>query len=162
MTNRKLLIALVASLALNLFLVGAVLGGLVIGERLSDGRRPGVRGQPLIGAANDLPRETRQAFRHMLRAQAQDLGEDLRDSRQARAQAWRRLGADPADPAQVKLDLAQARAGELQARAIIDGAIVDFVAGLPAPERALLARGLAHGGPGMGDRLHSKGRRGEP
>lgn len=150
MSPRGLTIALFASVALNLFAVGAVVGGFVIAERLH-GMTPVVRPggqQPLWRAADDLPTVHRDAYRGLLRDQALTVAQQVRDARQARRRAWAGLMADPFDAAATAKSLADARALEMQARGGVEQKIVEFAATLPADERAKLAQGLAHATPG--------------
>ena len=52
MSQRSLTIALFVSLAVNLFAIGGVVGGLVVGVRMSEGRASAMRpGPPPIFAA---------------------------------------------------------------------------------------------------------------
>jgi uncharacterized membrane protein len=158
MSRRALAITLFVSLAVNLFVIGAVIGGLVVGQHLRAGRPVGGRGgQPLMVAADTLPPEHRRAYRQLLRSQAQEVGTELRQARAARAQAWTQLGQDPVPAPAIKQALAEARAQEIAARSQIEGQIVDFAATLPAAERAQLAQGLARNAPGRGGQRRMRG-----
>lgn len=152
MSPRGLAIALFASVALNLFAVGAVVGGFVIAERLhgmTPVQRPGMgRQQPLWKAADDLPPAHRDAYRGLLRDQAETVALQVREARQARRRAWAGLMVEPFDAAATAKNLADARALEMQARGGVEQKIVEFAATLPADERARLAQGLAHATPG--------------
>ena len=144
MSRRTLLIVLFVSLAVNLFLVGGVVGGLVVGQRLRPDRPPMTRmNQPVWAAAQALSPEQAQAYRTMLRSQGPEARTVMRQSREERAQAWRTLSAEPFDPALTKQRLAQVRTREAEARGQIDGRIVDFAAGLTTAERQKFAKALA-------------------
>lgn len=148
MSRKTLAILLFVSLALNVFMVGAVVGGLVVGQKFRADRPAMARGgQPLWAAANTLPPEQRRAYRKLLRGEAGEVRDGMREARAARAQAWRQLGAEPFDPAATRASLGVARAREAQVRADVEGRIVDFAAGLPSAERARLAQGLADSQP---------------
>jgi uncharacterized membrane protein len=145
MSRRSLVIVVFVSLALNLFLIGGLVGGLVVGERLrTQTPTPGARGGPALwAAANSLPPEQRRAYRRMLRGEGGEVRTHLREARLARAEVWRMLADERLDVDLAKQRLAAARAMEMQARGEVENRIVDFTAGLPAPERAQLATALA-------------------
>lgn len=148
MSPRALTIALLASLAINLFAVGAAVGVFVAGRNA-----PPMRGQPLGPAAlwragDALPPDQRQAYRDLLRAQSLEVRQEVRQSRRARREAFEALGEDRVDPAAIRSRLDEARRLEMQARGQVEGALVDFAARLPPPERADLALGLTNFAPG--------------
>lgn len=144
MSRRTLLIVLFVSLAVNLFLVGGVIGGLVVGQRLRPDRPPMTRmNQPVWAAAQALSPEQGKAYRTMLRSEGMEARTAMRQAREERAQAWRTLAAEPFDPAVTKQRLAQVRAREAETRGQIDGRIVDFAAGLTPADRQKLATALA-------------------
>jgi uncharacterized membrane protein len=159
MSRRVLIIVIFVSVALNLFLIGGLVGGLVVGERLRAQHRPPAmaRGPALWTAANSLPPEQRRAYRRILRGEGGEVRSHMREARMARTEAWRMLGDERLDVALAKQRLAEARNREMQARGGVEDRIVDFAAGLSPQERAELARGLAepargptrqHRGPG--------------
>ncbi|MDO8801408.1 periplasmic heavy metal sensor [Phenylobacterium sp.] len=148
-SQRTLTLALVASVALNLFVIGAVVGVVVLGHRMREAvggaNRPR---QPLWSAADTLPPEHQRAYRQLLRGQAGPVGGQMRQARQARRDAWGDLGAEPLNGPAVSRRLAEARALEMTARGGVEDRIVAFAATLPPAERADLAKGLALSGPG--------------
>lgn len=149
MSTRTLGVGLFISLALNLFLVGAIVGGVLIGHRLRGaGPGPGGAAQPLWAAASVLPADKAEAYRLALRDQARDVGRQVRQARRERRDAWMALAESPLDAAGVTRRLAQARAIEMQARGGVEERIVAFAAGLSAADRAELAQALARSGPG--------------
>ena len=153
MSRRTLAIILFVSLAVNVFMIGAVVGGLVMGERFRHERPTAGRGgPPLWNAANQLPPEQRRAYRALLRGEGGVAREGMREAHMARAAAWRGLAAQPFDPAVAKRDLGVARMREMQIRAGIEDRIIDYAAGLPPAERATLAAGLAEPRPQPGKR----------
>ncbi|MDO8912683.1 MAG: periplasmic heavy metal sensor [Phenylobacterium sp.] len=148
-SRRTLTVALVASLALNLFVIGAVVGGVVVGHRVREAAQAPERPrQPLWRAADALPPERQRAYRQLLRAEAGGVGGQMREARQARREAWADLGAQPLDGLAISRRLAEARALEMTARGGVEDRIVAFAATLPPAERAELAKGLARSGPG--------------
>ncbi len=144
MSRKTLLIALFGSLALNLFLVGAVAGGLVVGQKVR-AERPHMAQRPnppLWRAGDALPPDQAQAYRRALRDQSPEVREAMRAARTARMEAWRSIGQEPFDPAAAKRRLADIRAQEADARGQIENDTIDFAAGLSPEERKVLARGL--------------------
>lgn len=154
MNRRGLLIALIVSLAVNLFAIGAVVGAIVLGPRLhGPGVRPG--GPPFWSAAAELPPERRAAYRQALMGEAGEVRDAMRAARQARREAWLSLGDPAFSPGDATARLERARTLEMQARSAVERRIVDFAVTLSPEERARLAKGLAKSGPGRrggGDR----------
>lgn len=150
MQTRPLVIALFASVALNLFVVGAVVGGLVIGHRvqMTVTHQPPRGGQGLWEAGRSLPPESRQAYQQVLQDEAAAAHRTLKASRDARRAAWRKLATDPVDIEAVRKDLATARSLELSGRASIEDHLVLFAASLPQAERSRLAAHLSRPGRG--------------
>ena len=74
----------------------------------------------------------------------------MRQARNLRREAWRRLGDEPFQPQQVLAELERARAMEGQGRAELDRRIVEFAAGLSQDERRRMGEALAAQGRGGG------------
>jgi uncharacterized membrane protein len=148
MTSRKLTIVLFVSLACNLFLVGAVVGGLVVGARFR--AAPMMEGRsaaPVLRAADSLTPEQRRAYRQALRGEAMPMAGALREARLARQDAWRGLMREPFDEAQTIADLDRARAREMEARGAVERRVVHFAGTLSPEERVRFAEGLMRAGP---------------
>lgn len=145
MSPRKLTIALFVSLAVNLFAIGAVVGGLVIGVRMTEGRQMAMRTgpPPIFTAANSLPEARQDAYRQALRAEAGEARRTLVQASQARREAWGQLAKDSYDPAAVQLGLAEAQAIEAQARSVLEARVVTFAKDLTLEERQALAAALS-------------------
>lgn len=144
MDGRFRTILLVGSLALNLFLLGAIVGGLVVGQRLRVHRAPPIAGGPMLwAAARELPPEHRAAYREVLRGKGGEARRELRDAREARAQAWSGLAKEPLDADAVRKQLAAARAQDSKARGALEDRIVAFAETLSAEDRARFVEGLA-------------------
>lgn len=143
MSRRTLLILLFVSLAVNLFVIGAMAGAALLGARTADRHRPLHMGGPMMAAGHTLGERDRAAFRAALHEQAAVAGAQLRESRQLRRSAWLRLGDEPVDQAAILRDLDRARALEMQARAQVDRRVLAFGAGLPRDERARFGEALA-------------------
>lgn len=143
MRPRWLIIGLVASLALNLFLIGAGAGVIALGQRMS--RQPPPPPRPasaLFWATDDLPQPQRRAMRLMLRDLRNDVKADTDRSAALRVAAWAGL-ADPApDITAINQKLAESRQADIAVRARVEQAIVDYAARMPAPDRATFAAGM--------------------
>lgn len=142
MSNRGLIIALAGSMAVNLFVVGLVVGA--IGARTRDTvQRPGPGGgNPLMMAGDRLPENVRGQYRAQVRAVSEQALPHLMVARQARQEAARLMTQPDYDAAAVADALKRARDAEVAARGEIEGAVVDFAKDLPRPERRVLAQGL--------------------
>lgn len=161
MSPRSQTIALFASAALNLFLIGAVIGGLVIARQTPSAlAAQSANARPLWIAADRLPPAEREAYRAVLRAQAPSVAGQVRQARLIRRQAWETLSREPVDTAQVGRELASARALEMAARGGVEDKIIAFAATLSPAERAELADGLARSAPNP--RLGMRRLRGAP
>lgn len=139
--GRGLKIALGLSLAVNLLIVGLVIGALLaVGPGRTRDDDPRLRSLGLGPFAAALPREDRQAVvaridRDALRAERRRLGESLGQLRQA-------LLADPFDRTAAETAMAQSRAAAGSAQALGHAALLDHMATLDAAERAELVERL--------------------
>jgi uncharacterized membrane protein len=139
MSGRGLTIALVASAALNVFIIGAV-AGLWVTHGFPDGGPP-----PLHAAADRLNPTDRAALQQVMHDQMEANGPVLLDARKARREARQLMLAQPFDPAATAAALARARADDQQIRAQFETAVVNFAATLSPQERAVLSTGLMRG-----------------
>lgn len=146
MKGRGLLIALVVSLAANLFLVGLGAGALLFGHRGGEASapvQPGGRGRaPLWMAARGLSEQYRPAYRQVLRNAMRETRGDLAEARRLKRGAFDAMASDPYDPKAVAADLERARGLEFKARTRLEQDIATFAATLPPAERAALAESL--------------------
>ena len=153
MSRRGLVIALIVSLAVNLFVLGGLAGAVLMGFPL---HRPPPQqlGPPRLAALGAaLTPAQREAWQATIRQAAQNAGPKLREARLLRDQAWRAISADTVDTQAVLAALNQSRGLEFQARSEMDRAVVGFTATLPADERRKLGAALSRdrrGGPGGG------------
>jgi len=141
MGSRWLMGGLIASLVLNLFLVGAAVGVIVMGRSMAvanAGARPGA----LFEATATLPQPDRHDFRGMLRQARQAVMPDVNRSRQLRVEAWTSLGDATADASGIKSRLAQSRQLDAGVRAKLEEKIVDYVMRLPMSDRTAFAAGM--------------------
>jgi len=143
MSRRTLLIVAFVSLALNLFLIGGIVGAGVTGLRPHLPRPEARSGPGMMAAARVLTDAQREAWRAMLREQAQASGPALREARAVRRDAWRRIGEEPMDTQAILAELNRSRTLEQEARTAMDRRMVAFVADLPAGERERVGRALS-------------------
>jgi uncharacterized membrane protein len=140
MSRRGLLIALIVSLAVNVFVLGGLVGVALIGL---PGRGPPPPGPPrLLALGETLTPAQRDAWKATIRQTAATGGPKLMRARQMRREAWRALTTDPVNPQAALAALDQARTLEFQARSEMDRAVVGFAATLPLDERRKLGEAL--------------------
>ena len=148
MSRRGLLIALIVSLAVNLFVLGGLAGAVFMGFQRPHGPPP-MPGPPHLAAIGQaLAPAHRDGWVTTVKQTAQSSGPKLRQARELRRQAWQALANDPVDPQAAVAALDRARGLEFQARAEMDRAVVGFAATLPSDERRRLGEAL------MRPRLH--------
>lgn len=150
MKGRGLLIALIVSLAVNLFVLGGLAGAMMMGW----GRqKPPPGGPPRLAAAGAaLTPAQREAWQTAIRQAAQTSGAKVQEARQLRREAWRGLSDETVDAQAMLAQLNRSRTLELQARSEMDRAVVGFAATLPAEERRKLADALSRARRGGGPR----------
>jgi len=146
MSNRWKIL-LIVSVVLNLFLAGAVVGGLFVGTRtLRDRielRRPD--GQRMVMAFQALPPDRRSALRDIMRAQALDAAPDMRAAAEARREAGRLIAAEPYDAKAVDAALQRSLEAENRARERINATLAQRLGELRPEERSAFARFLLRG-----------------
>lgn len=140
MRGRWLIFGLVASVTLNLFLIGAGAGVIALGVRMAH-ENAAARAGLLVRATRDLPQPDRRAMRQMLRQSWLDVKGPAEQSRLLRLDAWGSI-ADPAAAATIKQKLAQSRALDLADRAKVEETVVDYALALPPADRKLFAAGM--------------------
>jgi len=140
MAGRWTLVALIASLALNLFLLGTGATALLLGARWLRAD-PVQRSIPHRAAAAFTP-DHRAAFLAMLRDEGTSVRGDNRQARRLRVDAWGSLGDTNLDPAAARAKLTQANALNQASRAKVEAAIIDFAVALPRPERAAFGQAM--------------------
>ena len=162
MTDRGLKIALVVSVALNIFVLGALAGGLIMGVRtLQD--RPNRDRPAVIDMVRTLDEADRAAAETRLRQTALAARADFDTARQARSEAIDLAGAETFDRHAVEVALERSRASETMGRQRLEGGLLDLMEGLEQQDRQRLAPGLARRGrDGRRGRRHDDGRRAPP
>lgn len=147
MTPRRLTIALLVSLALNLFLVGLGVGAWALGPRLMQPspvvvQGPGRAPLPFWASARALSPQYRPAFSAMLRGVLADTVGDIREARKIKRQAFDAMSSGDFDAGEVTAALDRARTLEFGARARLERDMLAFSATLPLEERANLAEAM--------------------
>ncbi|MEO8926789.1 MAG: periplasmic heavy metal sensor [Caulobacteraceae bacterium] len=134
MTARWTSIALIASAALNLFLIATGVTLLALG---ADQARHHVSGRPsLRAAALSLAPAQRTAFLALLQTEGQSVHDANARARAVRAAAWGSLAEPSFDPAAAEAALARARALNETSRAKVEDGVLGFAAALPPDQRA--------------------------
>lgn len=144
MNGRTLLIvALFASLALNVFVVGAFVGARLNAEApRRDGGEPGRR-NPVAHAVRTLPPEARAAWRERMQPFVKENGPRIREARRLARETMGGFGAEPFDAEATLAELRRARALEHESRVEMDEQLVAFAATLSPEERARFGEALA-------------------
>ena len=139
---------LIASLTLNLFLIGGIAGGayrLFWSDHATLAEKPTQRG--LRFAADDLTMEQRMAFRKILRETRREARPLIEAAKEKRAEVHKLLAASTFDRQAVNSAISQTREADIALRMRIEDALVNFAETLPQQERIKLAEGLAKRGP---------------
>jgi uncharacterized membrane protein len=160
MSPRALKIGLGVSLALNLFLVGALVAGLVVGQRELKARGF-MRHPPLFVAARSLPEADQQRLREQMRSAADAARPDFRAAREARREAVALASAQQYDASAVRTALSRSHASEVAGRAKLDARLTDLMATMTPEARKALAPSLGRGLRGPRMKHEGRGRRGE-
>lgn len=138
--SRRLKYALIASLALNLLIIGAVIGTMYGYGR--HGPRIGhPRGEDfgLMGLTRALPAERRKEIRKLLREDRTKLRPMFEDIRTARREAADKLAADPFDRAALERAISAASDKERALRQEAIGIFLGHAEGLSVDERRTLS-----------------------
>lgn len=136
--KRRLKYALVASLALNLLIIGAVAGTM-----MGHGRHPlrGGQGEDfgMMGLTRVLPEDRRKEMRKLLRADRENLRPLMDEVRTARRAAADKLAAEPFDRAALEAAIANVAEKERTLRQSAVTAFIGHAERLKPDERAKLA-----------------------
>lgn len=133
--TRRLVLGL---LALNTFLLAAVIGGGVF--YLSGETQQSAQRLPLAG--EQLPGKERQALQQALAEARRAVRSTQLEARQARVEAAALMGKPEFDAAALSEALTRARTAEMAVRAAVEARAVEFAATLSVDERRRLADGL--------------------
>lgn len=134
----KLRIALACSVLLNMFLIGALVAGLISLRR--DG--PRLNGRSLRMAGAELPVAERRPFRAALREVRRSMRATVEHAHDSKARAASLLEQPKIDRSALNAALDQARIADFAVRAAVEKRAVEFAATLPVSDRATLARAM--------------------
>lgn len=149
MSQRTLSIALIVSLVVNVFVIGAIVGAFGMRMRVEEQRRQPPRAA-IMRMSEQLPEDVRNRYMAAMRAQGQANRPKMELVRQARADAMRAFAAEPFDAKAASDALARARTAETETRAALETTIVEFAKGLAPEERRIIGQSLRGGPRGMG------------
>ena len=135
---RRLRIAILVSLVLNLFLAGALIAGY-LSLRAGGGM---INAGSLRIAGAELPRSERRPFRMALREARRSMRATIVEARTAKAEAARLLRQPNPDQAAIVAALDRARAADMAVRAVVERRAVAFATTLAPADRATLADAL--------------------
>ena len=138
MTERRFRTLAIVLLVLNIFLIGALAGGILW---LRNGQPPA--GRTLQIAGRQLPEAGRTAFQEVLRKARRASRDIIQSADTAREDAARILSQPVLDKTALMLALERTRNADLALRARIEEKAVDFAASLSIEDRGLLADGLS-------------------
>ena len=144
MSPRALWIALVLSLVVNVFVIGAG-AGLIFGRAFGPPPNAGPRPNPLMAAAERLDPTNREVFMALMQDEAQRLGPTEFDARAARRQAVALMRAPNFDRAAAGAALDRARVDDVEVRQKLENTMLDFAATLDPQNRTILSEGLGRG-----------------
>jgi len=136
------MILLVASLVMNIFLIGLIAGTV---WHWTHDRGMGFRGGWRMRVAESLPPAQAQALRETVRNTIKQAMPRLRESRAARAEAARLFVQPQFDANAINARLDLARASDIALRADIEHRMVQFAATLPQDQRKKMAEALKDG-----------------
>jgi uncharacterized membrane protein len=150
MGRRWVLIGLFVSLALNLFIIGGLVGAGLAGVKLRPPPpEPSPRGGMAVAMPN-LPPDEQAAWRASNRAFMEANAAQAQEARRLRRQAIQRFGEEPFARDAILADLNRARGLEYETRLAQDQRVVNFAARLPPDQRVEVARALVR--PNLGRR----------
>lgn len=155
MTGRSLKFALVVSLVINVFLLGAIAGGMYrwfAHEHASVAQQRGLR-----FAASELSAQRQKQFRVELRRARRDAAPLIEASRDGRREIAQLLAAPQLDRDALDAALARTREADVAVRTRIEATVTDFAASLSPQERLKLVDAMRRHGPLLGTRLGASG-----
>lgn len=141
-TNKWLLIA---SLLLNLFLIGGITGGAY---KLFANHQTNKAGQNTLRfAAENLTLEQQRSFKKSLREARREAKPLLELANNARTEVRKLIAAPSFNRESVEVALAKTREADRAVRMKIEASMLNFAESLSAEDRQKLAEGLAKKGP---------------
>jgi uncharacterized membrane protein len=134
--------ALLVSLALNAFLIGALVVSLALWQRFE--RSPALSGAASRGLAQ-LTEDERKGFRQAMQEDRARLSPLFAEARDARQQVRSALSAESLDTAAAEAALARVRDAESRLKIEVDRTVLRFVATLPPARRLVVSDALRPG-----------------
>lgn len=146
MSDKARTIILAVSLAFNVFIVGAVVGGGYMWH-VSGQHRPVIAARGGLGrAAEKLPAAERKAFRQMLAETRRAAASDIAAARAGRLNLAQLIATDPVNRQAIDAQLAAIRQSDSALRARLEKTVIDFLETLTPTERSTFVEGLrGHG-----------------
>lgn len=146
MSDKVRTIVLAISVAFNVFIVGAAVGGAYMWHA-SGLHRPGIAARGGLGrAAQKLPAAERKAFRHMLAQTRKEAASDIAAARSGRLKLAQLMTADPIDRQAIDAQLSAIRQSDSALRARLEKTVIDFFETLTPADRKTFVEGLrGHG-----------------
>lgn len=146
MNGRSWKILLVASLVINVFLVGGIAGGAYQWFAAHGGVKTPAQRTALRFAAEDLSTDRQRQFVEALKA-ARKVGRDYaREGREGRREVLEALAAPEFDRAALDAALQRTRTADSDLRAQVESGVADFAATLTPDERVQFVDGLKRAG----------------
>jgi uncharacterized membrane protein len=145
MTDRLRNILLAASLAINVFIIGAAAGGGFMWYAMDSSRTLQNQGALRLVAA-DLPVAQRRAFLQALADARRASASDVETARAGRDDLARLLSQDRLDKPAIDAELVKIRNSDMALRTRLEQAVVDFAETLSPAERQTLVEGLRQRG----------------
>jgi len=143
MNSRTWKIVLVASLVLNVFLLGAIAGGAYQWFAARGATTPLVAQQRALRfAAQTLSTERQKEFADSLKNGRREARQFAREAREGRREVLRLLAAPQLDRPALDAALARTRAADSNLRAQVESSVADFASGLSPEERVKFADSL--------------------
>ncbi|WP_460135678.1 periplasmic heavy metal sensor [Pseudomonas sp. S1_E04] len=142
MSRKNLKPWLFVSVLLNVFLLGAVGGGLYHWMASAQPVQAQVNQHGLRQAMVKLPPERRRQLRQLLRQNRADSQPLIMAGREARMGVIRQLEAPTLNPQELVSELAKARQADAALRALVDTTLAQFAGTLPQDERQKLVEAL--------------------
>ncbi len=141
MTERSLKRLLAVSLVLNLFLIGAGAGGSYMAVRAlrEKAQNHAPPPPPVLEVANKLKEPENSRLREVMRDAALEAAPDFKQAREARRKAVELASAATFDQKAVQAEVERARSAEIAGRRKLESALLNFMSGLSAEERAQVA-----------------------
>jgi uncharacterized membrane protein len=160
--GKGITIALIASLALNVFAIGFISGRIIkpshqpLAQTLEAPHRRMDNPRGFMQRAKDLPPESRNAFRHAIRSNIPKLRAQKKEIYKLQRTYYDALRAEKWDRVAVETALSDLQKARDRGRAMIDEAFLDAVESLDADARAQLLHRAKEDAPHHGKRKHRK------